>query len=135
MSGCEQSSFEGKNYLLCAYAGVDWFSARDGCKSRGGDLVKIDSAEEEAFVYNGIPDPGSIWIGANDTETEGDFRWPDGSAVASGYTAWEEGQPNDNDPAGEDCAVMHSTMGGWNDVVCTTTAFDPDLMSFVCELP
>jgi hypothetical protein len=43
-----------------------------------------------------------------------------------------EGQPNDSG-GGEDCAVLHSGMGKWNDVACDSTAFDSILLTIVCE--
>ena len=106
-------------------------TAESFCQSRSEHLLKLDDVEEESWAVEFVTEPGSIWIGANDLEQEGDWRWPDGSAVA-GYARWAMGQPNDN-LAREDCAVLHSGLGEWNDVACTETVFGVNPMSFICE--
>jgi hypothetical protein len=129
---CRDETFESKTYLVCPNAGLDRAAARTFCQGRSADLVKIDSAAEDLWAYETVTEPGSIWIGANDIEQEGDWRWTDGSSVMAGYVAWATGQPNDSGGA-EDCAVLHSGMGEWNDVACTVTAFGSDPMTVVCE--
>jgi hypothetical protein len=124
-----------ESYLICGNAGLNWEDAQAYCVSQGGALVKIDNADENNEVAQLINQEGSTWIGANDRETEGDFRWTDGSQVTGENAHWQGGQPNDAEE-NEDCAVLHSGAGDWNDVECALTGFDDGHeMTFVCELP
>ena len=129
---CRDGVYQSETYHVCPQAGLDRASARAFCQQRGADLVTLDDANEESWLYGFVTESGSIWIGANDIEQEGDWRWPDGSAVSGGHTAWAAGQPNDS-ASGEDCAVLHSGMGEWNDVACDVVAFGSDPLTVVCE--
>jgi hypothetical protein len=121
------------DYIICSNAGLDWEEAQAYCVSQGAALVKIDNADENNEVAQLVNEEGSTWIGANDRDTEGDFRWTDGSQVTGENAHWQDGQPNDAD--GEDCAVLHSSAD-WNDVDCALHGFSDDhQMTFVCEKP
>ncbi len=123
-----------ESYVICANAGLDWEDAQAYCVSKGGALVKLDNADENSDVAELINQEGSTWIGANDRDTEGEFRWTDGSQVTGDNAHWQGGQPNDAEEK-EDCAVLHAA-GDWNDVDCSLTGFDDGHdMTFVCELP
>jgi hypothetical protein len=118
-------------YLICSNAGLDWEDSQAYCVSKGGALVKIDDSDENSDVAELISQEGSTWIGANDRDKEGEFRWTDNSPVENAH--WQGGQPNDSGD-GEDCAVLHAA-GDWNDVDCSLTGFDGGhKMTFVCEL-
>lgn len=91
-----------------------WHTARTLCQAWGGDLVEIDSAEEnEALAPLVI---GSVWTGANDEAQEGTFRWAGGALLA--YTAWAPNQPDDWEGA-EDCGELMGLEQLWNDRPCT----------------
>jgi hypothetical protein len=123
------------DYTVCSNAGLTWEEAQEYCVSQGGALVKIDNADENNEVAQLVNEEGSTWIGANDRETEGEFRWTDGSQVTGENAHWQGGQPNDSGEEGEDCAVLHSSAD-WNDVDCSLTGFSDDhKMTFVCEKP
>jgi len=78
---------------------------------------------------------GQGWIGASDTDTEGQWRWvtgPEagtqfwqgtgsGSAVGGEYNNWASGEPND--ASGEDYAHFLSD-GNWNDYAFDNFAID-----------
>jgi hypothetical protein len=93
-----------------------WFGAGFDCVDRGGHLVTISSADENAFVLAtfraGAGD--DIWIGAGDGVVEGTFGWVDGEPF--GYANWAATEPN-NAGLGEDCVEMHAD-GTWNDHGC-----------------
>ena len=65
-----------------------------------------------------------LWLGFNDSTTEGAWVWQSGAAVS--YTNWASGEPNDS--RGEDCAEMYSNNGQWNDTDCA----DEEL-AYVCK--
>jgi hypothetical protein len=56
---------------------------------------------------------GSVWIGANDQDAEGMFRWANGAALE--FAEWLADQPNDLG-GNEDCAEL-LPFGG-SDVPC-----------------
>ncbi|XP_063324458.1 hepatic lectin-like [Pelmatolapia mariae] len=56
----------------CYYFSISkssWKQSRDECRAKGGDLVKIDSREEQ------------FWIGLTDSAVEDRWLWVDGSPL------------------------------------------------------
>lgn len=141
--GCSQRKYNGHSYLIC-HARLAWEDARDECLRIDWDLVRYDSAEEGDWLDGEIrslfgDDEGPPWIGGQDREDEGLWRWGDGnffwdggeggSAIARLYTNWAGGQPDDDgedEDEGEDCAVV-DVERGWIDIECERE------QSFVCE--
>jgi hypothetical protein len=103
-----------------------WQDARDLCQAWGGDLVQIDSAEENAQLVQRAED--TAWIGATDQFDEGTFRWAGGDLLD--YTEWLMGQPN-NLAGLEDCAELRTIDSQWADVPCT----DDIARQALCERP
>jgi len=74
----------------------------------------------------------SVWLGASDSQKEGQWLWTDGplknriihsetseiSRKSKQYSNWAEGEPNNADQLGENCAVLLPMSSGWNDVTC-----------------
>jgi hypothetical protein len=93
--------------------------------SLGGHLVTINDAAEQAWLletFGSIASDNSsnlaenFWIGLNDLEEEGTFRWFSGEPVD--YINWASTEPaNDR---GEDVVLLdhpaNGTLGEWNDV-------------------
>jgi hypothetical protein len=103
-----------------------WQDARSFCQAWGGDLVEIGSSEENAALAQRLDD--SVWIGANDQEEEGTFRWAGGEPL--GYAGWSFNQPN-NLQGNEDCSELRAADQGWSDVPCTGNI----LRRALCERP
>jgi hypothetical protein len=105
----------GIRYL--AVSATTWTLAEADAQARGGHLVSIGSAEENAFVLAQFGNLGGVdrrlWIGFSDTASEGSFAWSDGSPVT--YTNWNPGEPN-NSGGTEDWAEMLGSNGRWNDI-------------------
>uniref|UniRef100_A0A3Q2QPP5 C-type lectin domain-containing protein n=1 Tax=Fundulus heteroclitus TaxID=8078 RepID=A0A3Q2QPP5_FUNHE len=79
-----------------------WNESRDSCKDLGGDLVKIDSREEQDNLED------MFWIGLTDSKEEGRWLWVDGSPLSH-----KSSQPDNKskDGAAEaDCS--------WFDISC-----------------
>ncbi|XP_047460843.1 CD209 antigen-like protein C isoform X1 [Mugil cephalus] len=107
-----------------------WNQSRDECRGRGGDLVKIDSREEQIFLEGRLRDKmteaeDKFWIGLTDSQTEGTWLWVDGSALTTdtSLTFWARQEPdnwtghNNEYPEGQDCARM-GERGGAADLKC-----------------
>jgi hypothetical protein len=133
-TNCVQVDFNGSPYWFCGTPRT-WSAARARCQSVGMDLVRIDDAAENQFVWEHASD--DWWLGANDLATEGTWVWSiqgsqfwsgsaNGTAVGGLYSNWKNDQPNDL--GNEDCAQF--TSGGkWRDDSCADT--EP----YVCEYP
>ena len=69
----------------------------------------------------------SYWLGGNDIETEGVFKWVK-SDLPMTYTDWSPGQPDD--AGGEDCMELRGAFQyHWNDLPCNIPHH------FICEAP
>ncbi|KAK2840213.1 hypothetical protein Q5P01_013953 [Channa striata] len=114
-------------YFLSSVSG-SWERGRDDCRAKGADLVVIDSDEEQTFV-SGLTQQ-SAWIGLNDREREGTWKWIDDSPLIKTY--WRENQPDNGggDPqwGEEDCAHVRSGENTlWNDLSCSAS------LHWICE--
>jgi len=113
----------------------DWASAQSSCAGRGGALVRIDTAAENAIVA-GLAGGNRAWIGGNDLVTENTFLWTDGTTFAVTYTNWRTGEPNNgNGNFQEDCALIESGAT-WDDRPCDDAvvgATVPGSYAYVCE--
>ena len=112
--------FNGKWYKV-VFEKVSWQSARDKCRSMGGQLVVIPDEPTWAFV-KGLT-PSIVWIGATDEKIEGEWVWVDGAPMT--FTAWHPWQPDNFN--GEHYANMNK--GGWNDFPKSR----PEIVGYVCE--
>uniref|UniRef100_A0A668U3F4 C-type lectin domain-containing protein n=1 Tax=Oreochromis aureus TaxID=47969 RepID=A0A668U3F4_OREAU len=118
---CRWSSFNHSCYLLSESFG-SWDAARKDCKDRGADLVVIDSAEEQTFLSTITTK--DAWIGLNDKEQEGTWKWVDGTPLTLTY--WASGQPDNGGE--EDCAhVIWDKQKSWNDLSCSSSR------QWICE--
>uniref|UniRef100_A0A3Q4GFY4 C-type lectin domain family 4 member M-like n=1 Tax=Neolamprologus brichardi TaxID=32507 RepID=A0A3Q4GFY4_NEOBR len=112
-----------------------WKESRDFCQLQGGDLIIIDSQDEEVYYYEDASgmmpqsnpkSPKAFWIGLSDVQEDGTWKWWDGTFLTEGY--WNDGEPND--VSNEDCAALYPKANffkSWNDVRCDTQ------MKWICE--
>ncbi|XP_067106058.1 uncharacterized protein [Osmerus mordax] len=112
----------------CYYVSTElknWTDSRQDCIGRGADLVIINSPEEQEFLNNLTK---RVWIGLNDTVTEGTFIWVDGTPLTTPMY-WYGHQPDNYPPntpgsVGEDCAEIYYNPSEvplpktWNDNTC-----------------
>jgi hypothetical protein len=78
--------------------------------------VALGSAEENDFVFYAMsPDTSPRWIGAQDFESEGNWKWVTGEPFST-FTRWDAGEPNND--GGENCAEFFYWPNAWNDNQC-----------------
>ena len=118
IANCQVSNPANDHYYYLLAPGT-WTFCQSQAETLGGDLVTINDAAENDWVYTqfgGTNRP--LWIGFTDQASEGNFAWISGEPVT--YTHWSAGEPNDN--GGEDYAyiveanpALPLTPGHWND--------------------
>ena len=96
--------YEGHKYFLSNDV-TFWTIASATAAANGGHLASINSAEENEFIRSVLGN-NIVFIGYNDTQTEGNLQWDSGQPVT--YTNLEGG----NSPDG-DFAYMNFWSGGW----------------------
>ncbi|XP_033182157.1 hepatic lectin-like, partial [Anabas testudineus] len=114
-----------------------WYQSRDDCRRGGGDLVKIDSREEQSFLVRRLreklnDDHDRFWIGLTDSKEEGKWLWVDDSPLNTSFLFWKDNPKQPNNwpgingeflPEGEDCVLMEKKKGAaelksWFDRSC-----------------
>jgi Lectin C-type domain/PEP-CTERM motif len=97
-----------------------WTASQAAAVSLGGNLVTINDAAEQTWVFGTFAGFGGgtnrfLWIGLNDVAAEGTFVWVSGEPL--GFTNWVPGEPNNN-MGNEDYVAMYPiafSNGQWND--------------------
>jgi len=126
-------------------ANVDEPTAEEVCSNlgEGGRLVEIHSQEQFHFLQNMLGEiendngfAGYVywWIGLNDKETEGEYKWPSGAEVD--FTAWdvEYDEPYPDPDHEYNCVEMQSAEFFsllWMTFYCD----DTDSLYPVCQIP
>ncbi|XP_023575959.1 C-type lectin domain family 17, member A [Octodon degus] len=113
--------FENKCYYFSSRT-KSWDEARMFCQDNYSHLVIINSLAEHNFVANAHRSSRVYWLGLNDKDKEGDWRWLDGSPITLSF--WDPQEPNNFYE--EDCVCMNKG-GNWNDLSCAKTTY------WICE--
>ena len=112
--------FSGASYLFVEEKNTGWQAAQDACIALGGQLASITSQEVQNFLDNNFKFEKHTWIGANDKDVEGTFKWVKGETWL--YKNWKSGEPNGGDS--RDCTYIEKNklnQGSWKDEACDKT--------------
>ena len=112
------------------YESGNWYQARDRCLAlgNGASLAAIYSDAEAALVH-ALGASTTAWIGGNDQNQEGSWRWVQGANYADEpitYNGWSANEPNQS--GNEDCTEKY-TNGKWNDINCYNTRG-----AYICQI-
>ncbi|XP_067468345.1 hepatic lectin-like isoform X4 [Thunnus thynnus] len=121
----------------CYYFSItnsSWEESRRYCQSQGGDLVKIDSSDEQIFLTKELSDKmnndeDKFWIGLTDSKEEGEWFWVDDSPLNTSLSFWSKDEPDNwkgkkgENREGEDCVRMGEKgeaedLNCWSDKSC-----------------
>ena len=83
---------------------ICWEDARDLCRAAGGELLSINSQQEESFLLSQCPNFAG-WTGY-----QGNGYWSSGEPVT--FTHWGPGQPSGDGPH----VTAYCDDGWWNDI-------------------
>jgi hypothetical protein len=115
-------------YELCDLR-MSYWDAKAFCAARGRSLARIDekaTAKQLARAAHALRG-SDFWVGLDDLEHEGRYRYADGERVARGL--WAKGEP-DHYSCGQNCAALKDDGGGkLRDLHCATP--NP----FICSGP
>ncbi|XP_028251738.1 CD209 antigen-like protein A isoform X2 [Parambassis ranga] len=116
----------------------NWQDSRADCISKGGDLLVINSLEEQEFIADNCPRvsgstvwwEGAYWIGLTHMETQGTWVWINNvTEVSTAY--WGEREPDFSGPLSKNCAATYphiSQIKMWLNRNCQT-----HLLKWICE--
>ncbi|XP_053336240.1 C-type lectin domain family 6 member A-like [Clarias gariepinus] len=102
----------------------NWAESRQDCRSKEADLVIINSAEEQEFITKLLS--RKAWIGLNDRDGVGEWKWVDDTPLITGF--WASGEPDGS--TREFCVVTgHKSdpVFTWADYNCN------NMFMWVCE--
>lgn len=122
------------NYKLIQ-SNLNWEEAKAYCESLGGHLATITSKEEEEKVLAIVnsSDVKVLWLGANDLNSTGNFKWVNGDDFS--YYNWAVNEPN-NEGGVEHYLVLYKIEENWlwNDgPINTNEYYKAENIGFVCE--
>ncbi|KAG7325906.1 hypothetical protein KOW79_010831 [Hemibagrus wyckioides] len=107
---------------------MSWNKARQECRSKGADLVIINSREEQEYLSQMVT--GEAWIGLSDSAEEGKWMWVDNTNMTTGF--WWQGEPNDYEQK-EDCALIGSKFA--KDKITTWADYPCEMeLRAICEM-
>ena len=114
---------------------MTWYEAKNACNKISGHLVEIDTAEKHNLLVaesqkRGLNSTHNLWIGLNDLDSEGVWRWSQSGEEAT-FTAWRDGQPNSSQGE-QDCAGLEDF--GWNDLWCNRRYYEKFSFGAICEM-
>lgn len=127
----------------------NWQEAFEACQDSGGNLLKIQSEDENKAVYKYLRDRAwgrgevhtgfsypYVWLAGNDLDEEGTFRWKPFNEKFE-YTSWHGVKDNwfrqpDNNKGEENCVELYKYDVDtiyWNDAPCW------ERKRYFCEFP
>jgi len=99
------------------------------CKSKGSNLASVASrADYDKIVEFWRSAPAPIWIGLNDREKEGEWKYTDGTEWNKDNVTFGDGEPN-NSGGDEDCIGTTANDYKLNDWNCN------EKFAFICNDP
>ncbi|XP_063422180.1 macrophage mannose receptor 1-like isoform X2 [Mytilus trossulus] len=109
-----------------ANSSLSWYQAQQFCLANKANLASIHARDENNLLLGMTSklNQDEFWIGLNELEKPGKYKWSDGSVLD--FDSWNGNEPNDAF-GGERCAGLLSSNGNWNDDNCNQQ------IGFICK--
>nr|XP_006818137.1 PREDICTED: uncharacterized protein LOC102803115 [Saccoglossus kowalevskii] len=120
--------FKTSCYYITDDEDYNFDQASADCAAEGGHLLTVEDANEWEFVQNLLNTTGALtnlFIGLTDRDTEGIFKWVNGSYLR--YSMWLPHEPN-NYLDNENCVELLSPSYNMNDKKCSKDR------GYICEI-
>ncbi|XP_033763491.1 low affinity immunoglobulin epsilon Fc receptor-like [Pecten maximus] len=109
-----------------------WNDANSECMRQGGLLLQIHSQQDQDFIFESLKSlhwsDAGVWIGATDRDSEGHWKWSDGSPVI--YSHWNTGEGQQHSANNENCAMVNVDDGMWYDYGCDDVIYN---QAYICK--
>ncbi len=115
-SGAVPTQESGSTRYVVVKHPMSWTDAKAYAERMGGHLVTISNAEENNFVYDLAKHEGvdrAFWIGLTDADSEGRWRWVTSEPLT--FTAWGDGEPNNENKREHYVNIGWVGAYRWND--------------------
>ena len=114
---------------------MTWYEAKSACNNSSGHLVEVETKEEHNLLVaesrrRGLQSTHHLWIGLNDLDQEGVWRWSHSGKEAT-FLPWASGQPN-SVRGEQDCAGLDDEE--WNDLWCYKNHYSSISYGAICEV-
>ncbi|XP_065326508.1 hepatic lectin-like [Pelmatolapia mariae] len=114
---------KGKCYYF-SIGKTSWNESRDECRAKKGDLVKINSTEEQKFLESKLKEiknsDDKFWIGLIYSAKNNTWVWTDGSQLNKSLTFWSNKEQDYRNGTNEQSCLRVVGKGGANDLKLTS---------------
>ncbi|XP_070563234.1 neurocan core protein-like [Ptychodera flava] len=110
--------FNDKCYISYKFPIYTYNEARKMCIAFGGTLAVVNNVEEDLYLKGYTEGKYNLWIGANDIESEGEWKWEDGTSMTYSNWAELEEQPDFFQKGGDCLQITGYGFHQWNDIPC-----------------
>jgi len=140
----DSASLSGHTFAITS-AAMNWNNAKVQATALGGYLTTVNSKAENDWLTTRFRiQHGTLWIGANDIDTNNTWVWDNGTTSgdngltddlcgstgcpksdatwADNTDKWHQNHQNPNG-AGASCGYIWVTSGGWDDVACSNNKY------------
>ena len=105
-------------HLCWKTAKKKWAAAENFCVKEGGHLASVLTLATKHYVEKRVRRSGlsKVWLGGNDIEQEGFWKWTSGEVWKKGLNIWTS--PPNNWNGNQDCLQYHNDRWKWDDTDC-----------------
>ena len=100
-----------------------WEVAQSYCRQRGGQMLGIESPEENTVISEEVVRRGQprVWIGCSDVRKEGSWECNTAEPGPMRFERWSRHHNQPNGGESQSCAALNADLQEWFDDPCDAT--------------